>query len=162
SPTLLPAPSILPSGTVTFLFTDIEGSTMLWERHKGAMPAALARHNTILQHAIIAHDGMVFKTVGDAVCAVFASAPNTLPAALDAQRALHIENWTTTGMTAGEWLRVRMALHTGTAVVHSGEYQGLALSRVARLLAAAHGSQMLLSLATQELVRNHLPPDVVL
>src|SRR5262249_37319103 len=93
---------------------------------------------------------------------VFASAPNALRATLDAQRALHTENWTAMGLPAGEQLRVRMALHTGTAAVHNGEYQGLALSRVARLLAAGHGSQMLLSLVTQELVRNHLPPDVVL
>jgi class 3 adenylate cyclase len=151
----VPAP--LPGGTITFLFTDIAGSTNLWEQHKDVMPAALARHDAILREAIAAHGGIVFKTIGDGVCAVFTSAPQTLGAALDAQRTLHAEVWDAAGP-----LRVRMALHTGTAEVRGGEYQGLALSRVARLLAAGHGGQVLLSQATQELVRNHLPPGVEL
>jgi predicted ATPase len=121
------------------------------------MPAAIARHDTIVRQAIAAHGGVVFKTVGDAVCAVFTSAPRALAAALAAQRALHVEAWGATGP-----LRVRMALHTGTAELRDGEYQGLALSRTARLLAAGHGGQVLLSQSTQELVRNHLAPDVEL
>jgi class 3 adenylate cyclase len=83
----------LPSGTVTFLFTDIEGSTALWERHPKGMPDALARHEAILRQAIAARGGVVFKTVGDAVCAAFASAPQALAAALDAQRTLQTEPW---------------------------------------------------------------------
>jgi predicted ATPase/class 3 adenylate cyclase len=149
-----PQPTPLPSGTVTFLFTDIEGSTKLWERHRLAMRDALARHEAILRQAIESRGGVVFKTIGDAVCAAFASAPQALAAALDAQRALQTEDW-----GAIEALRVRMALHTGTAEVQASDYAGFALSRVARILDAGHGGQVLLSLATQVLVRNHLPPD---
>jgi predicted ATPase/class 3 adenylate cyclase len=160
TPTIHAAPSAgahLPSGTVTFLFTDIQGSTQLWELQRAVMPSALARHNAILHAAITVRGGAVFKTVGDSICAVFVNAPQALAATLDAQRALAAEPWETI-----EPLRVRMALHTGTAEIHDGEYMGLALSRVARLLDLAHGGQILLSLATQELVRNHLPGDVEL
>src|SRR5260370_5562737 len=100
----------LPTGTVTFLFTDIEGSTRLWEQHPEAMPLALTRHDLLLRQAIEAHGGHVFKTVGDQFCAAFAAAPQALAAALAAQRALQIEPWTQTGP-----LRVRVALHTATA-----------------------------------------------
>lgn len=156
------SPAALPSGTVTFLFTDIAGSTRLWEQQPQAMRAALARHDALVRGAIESHSGQVFKTVGDAVCAVFAAAP----AALAAQRALQAEPWATLagGAASGSQLRiaVRMALHTGTAELLGGEYAGYALSRVARILSAGHGGQVLLSDATQELVRNHLPPDVAL
>jgi len=145
----------LPRGTITFLFTDIEGSTRLWERHSQAMPAAMARHDTILQDVITTHGGVVFKTVGDAVCAAFGRAPDALAAALSAQRALQAEPW---GLT--EPVGVRMALHTGTVEAYGNDYHGLALSRVARLLAAGSGGQILLSLTTQELVREALPPEV--
>jgi predicted ATPase/class 3 adenylate cyclase len=155
-PTATPAIA-LPSGTVTFLFTDIEGSTQLWEQHPQAMPAAIERHNAILSAAIARHGGVVFKLVGDAVYAAFASAPEALAAALSAQRALHAEAWGATGL-----LRVRMALHTGSAAARDGDYLGLPLSRVARLLAAGHGGQILLSLATQELLRDQLPDDTAL
>jgi predicted ATPase/class 3 adenylate cyclase/DNA-binding XRE family transcriptional regulator len=157
SPTLPPAAPILPSGTVTFLFTDIEGSTQLWEQHPQGMPSALARHDAVLQQAITAHDGVVFKTVGDAVYAAFARAPDASVAALAAQRVLQAEGWGATGP-----LRVRMALHTGVAEERAGDYFGPPLNRLARLLAAGHGSQILLSLATAELVREHLPPDTEL
>ncbi|HSH79272.1 MAG TPA: adenylate/guanylate cyclase domain-containing protein, partial [Herpetosiphonaceae bacterium] len=83
----------LPSGTVTFLFTDIEGSTTRWEQQRAAMQAALARHDAILREAIEGHGGHVFKTVGDAFYAVFATAPTALEAALAAQRALQDETW---------------------------------------------------------------------
>jgi predicted ATPase/class 3 adenylate cyclase/Tfp pilus assembly protein PilF len=147
----------LPSGTVTFLFTDIVGSTALWEEHPQAMRTALVRHDAILRQVIAAHHGVVFKTIGDAICAAFAHAPDALAAACAAQRALLAEDWATT-LT----LRERVALHTGTAHAHAGDYLGLPLSRVARLLAVAHGGQILLSLATEELVQEHLPPDVTL
>jgi predicted ATPase/class 3 adenylate cyclase len=147
----------LPTGTVTFLFTDIESSTQLWERHKQAMSAALPRHDAILREVVTAHGGAIFKKVGDAVCAAFPTASDALAAALDAQRALAGEGWGATGP-----LRVRMALHSGTAEERDGDYFGLPLSRVARLLAAGHGGQVLLSLATEELARDHLPPDVTL
>jgi predicted ATPase/class 3 adenylate cyclase len=144
----------LPSGTVTFLFTDIEGSTRLWEEHPEAMREALGRHDALLREAIGAHQGRVFKTVGDQFCAAFTAAPEALAAALTAQRALHAEPWPGTGP-----LRVRMALHTGTAEAREGDYLGPPLNRIARLLEAGHGGQILLSLATQELVRDHLPEE---
>ena len=98
----------LPTGTVTFLFTDIEGSTKLWEAHPGAMQTALATHDALLRRAIEAHDGYVFKTIGDAFCAAFATAPRGLEAALAAQLALLAEPW-----PEPLALKVRMALHTG-------------------------------------------------
>jgi predicted ATPase/class 3 adenylate cyclase/DNA-binding CsgD family transcriptional regulator len=142
-----------PTGTVTFLFTDIQGSTKLWEHNVPAMQSALARHNQILQNVIEARGGHVFKTVGDAYCAAFPDAPSALEAALEAQRALSAEEW---GDEIG-LLRVRMALHTGSAEARGGDYFGPPVNRVARLLSAGHGGQTLLSLATQELVRDELP-----
>lgn len=143
---------VIPTGTVTFFFTDIEGSTTLWERYPDAMKAALARHDALLRRAIEGQGGYVFKTVGDAFCAAFATAPEALTAALTAQRLLYAEAWGETGP-----LRVRMALHTGNAEERDGDYFGPALNRVARLLAIGHGGQILLSLATEELVRDGRP-----
>src|SRR6476646_259914 len=102
--------SELPTGTVTFLFTDIEGSTTRWEHQPHAMGTALARHDALLRAAIVEHDGVVVKTVGDAFHAAFARAPDAVTAALDAQRRLQAEPWEEIGP-----LRVRMALHTGAA-----------------------------------------------
>src|SRR5215208_5648930 len=148
----------VPTGTVTFLFTDIEGSTKLWERHTATMRISLARHDEILQEAIEGHGGFVFKTVGDAFCAAFATALDALESALAAQRALLSEPW-------GEEidaLRARMALHTGTADERNGDYFGPAVNRVARLLSAGHGGQVLLSLPAAELVRDTLPSGAAL
>src|SRR4051812_26336476 len=108
-----------PTGTVTFLFTDIEGSTKRWERQPAAMQAALARHDALLRKAIEARGGYVFKTVGDAFCAAFATAPDALAAAIAAQRALHGEPWGEIGP-----IRVRMALHTGAAQERDTDYFG--------------------------------------
>ena len=159
----LPAPpspsehTPLPGGAVTFLFTDIEGSTTRWEQHKEAMRRSLARHDAFLRDAIAAHGGYLFKTVGDAFCAAFARPAAAMAAALDAQRAFHTEVWGAT-----EPLRVRMALHTGVVEAQAGDYHGLPLSRVARLLAVGHGGQTLLSRATAELIREDLPPGAAL
>src|ERR671911_12211 len=142
------------TGPLTFLFTDVEGSTSLWERNSEAMSEALSRHDEILRAAIEAHDGRVFKTVGDAFHATFSTAPDALEAALEAQRALLCEEWPETGP-----LRVRMALHTGTAEERDADYFGPSLNRVARLLSAGHGGQILISLATEELVRDELPEE---
>jgi len=147
-----------PTGTVTFLFTDVEGSTKLWEDNAPAMQAALARHDKILRNAIEERGGYVFKTVGDAFCAAFPTAPAALEAALVAQRELFAEEWDEEIGT----LRVRMALHTGAAEERDGDYFGPPLNRVARLLSAAFGGQVLLPLTTQELVRDQLPADVEL
>ena len=143
----------LPTGTVTLLLTDIEGSTRLWEAHAAAMRAALARHDALLRHCIEGHSGHVFKTGGDAFCAAFHTASDAVAAALEAQRALHREPWPEAAK-----LRVRMALHSGAVELRDGDYFGAPLNRVARLLAAGHGGQTLLSEATHDLCRDHLPP----
>ncbi|HWQ11215.1 MAG TPA: tetratricopeptide repeat protein [Roseiflexaceae bacterium] len=178
--------SALPSGTLTFLFTDIAGSTQLWERHPAWMRAALARHDALLRQAIESHGGQVFKSVGDGVYAVFADAPTALAAALAAQRALAAEPWDAlaaddapppsddgvhtaanpdtadTARATLSTIQVRMALHTGAAEARGGDYFGPALNRLARLLACAHGGQVLATLATAELLRDQLPPGVAL
>jgi predicted ATPase/class 3 adenylate cyclase len=141
----------VPTGTVTFLFTDIEGSTSLWERAPQAMKAALARHDALLRSACAAHRGHVFKTIGDAFCVAFASPSDALQAALDAQQQLAAQAW---GETP---LKVRMGLHTGETDERDGDYFGPPVNRAARLMAAGHGGQVLLSSATQELVRDRLP-----
>jgi predicted ATPase/class 3 adenylate cyclase/Tfp pilus assembly protein PilF len=141
-----------PTGTVTFLFTDIEGSTKMWERSPHAMHRALSRHDEILREAIEEHGGYVFKTVGDAFCCAFLTAPDALESALEAQRSLLKERW-----AESDPLRVRMALHMGVAEERDGDYFGPPVNRVARLLSAAHGGQVLLSLPAQELVRDQLP-----
>ena len=119
------------------------------------MRSALARHDELLRYAISSRGGRVFKTVGDAFCAVFPTATDALAAALEAQRALHIERWPDPVK-----LRVRMALHTGAVELRDGDYFGAPLNRVARLLAAGHGGQTLLSESTHDLARDHLPPLV--
>ena len=141
-----------PTGTVTFLFTDIEGSTKLWEQNPDAMRPALARHDDLLRGCIEQQDGYIVKTTGDGVHAAFATAPEALAAVLTAQRALRAEPWEPQAP-----ISVRMGLHTGIAERRDGDYYGSALNRVARLMAAGHGGQVLLSAATQELVRDLLP-----
>jgi predicted ATPase/class 3 adenylate cyclase len=145
----------LPSGTVTFLFTDIEGSTTRWEHQPEAMRVALARHDALVRTAIREHDGHVVKTMGDAFHAVFVRAPDAVATALDVQRRLQAEPWGEIGS-----IRVRMAVHTGTAEERGGDYYGPPLNRAARLMSAAHGGQVLLSQATYELVRD-TPPEGV-
>jgi predicted ATPase/class 3 adenylate cyclase len=146
-----------PSGTVAFLFTDIQGSTRLWEREPAAMSAALARHDALLRAAVEAQDGVVFKTIGDAFCAAFSTTADALAASLAAQQALAAEGWPTS-----QPILVRMALHCGAAEERDGDYFGPSLNRVARLLSAGHGGQVLLSLAAEELVRDLLPAGVTL
>lgn len=148
----------LPSGAVTFLFTDIEGSTPLYQNFPEAMPRAMTRHHEILQDAIRAHSGVVFNIIGDAFCAAFENAPDACRAALDAQRALRAENWRELGS-----LRVRMGLHTGNADARDDNYvSSLTLVRAQRVMSAGHGGQTLLSSATAELVQTSLPPNVTL
>src|SRR5215204_4697685 len=129
----------------------------MWERSPQAMQAALARHDELLRRAIEEHGGYVFKTVGDAFCCAFLTAPDALEAALDAQRLVLKERW-----GDGDPLRVRMALHMGAAEERDGDYFGPPVNRVARLMSAAHGGQVLLSLPTQELVRDQLPAETSL
>src|ERR671921_1746968 len=114
-----------PTGTLTFLFTDIEGSTRHWENDAPAMQAALSRHDELLRSVIEERGGYVFKTVGDAFCAAFPTAPDALEAALEAQRRLHASEWEQTGP-----LRARTALHTGAAGEGDGDYFGPPVNRV--------------------------------
>jgi class 3 adenylate cyclase len=145
----------LPSGIVTFLFTDIEGSTRLFQQHPAAMPPALARHHALLQEAIDFHHGRVFNIVGDAFCAERARAEDAAAAAL--RVAACIGNPGT-----GSALRVRMGLHTGAADVQDGEYRPPYASRAQRVMNAGHGGQTLLSAAAAERVRPALPPGTTL
>src|SRR5262249_13190470 len=145
----------LPLGTVTFLYTDIEGSTRRWDNHPALMKAAVERHDVILRDAIEAAGGSVFRTMGDAFCAVFAAAPDAALAALVAQRALQDESWA----EELEGLKVRMALHTGTGEVRDGDYVGAHLNRISRLLVAGHGGQVLLSQPTYGLVADDAALD---
>jgi predicted ATPase/class 3 adenylate cyclase len=147
-----------PSGTVTFLFTDIEGSTALWERDRQAMAAAVERHVALLRTAIDANDGVLFKTVGDAVQAAFPNAPGAIAAAVAAQRALQAEPWSE---PPGP-LHVRMALHAGEAVPREGDYLAAPLNRLDRLLAAGHGTQIVLTEVVERLVEGALPAGVSL
>ena len=139
------------SGTVIFLFTDIEGSTRLWERFPQAMEAALERHDQILRAAVAASNGQVVKTTGDGMMVVFSSAAAAVRACLAAQRDLAAESWGATGP-----LRVRMGVHAGEPASRSSDYFGPVVNRAARIMAAGHGGQVLLSAAAAELVADRL------
>jgi class 3 adenylate cyclase len=139
------------------LFTDLEGSTRLWEEHPEAMKVALSRHDVILRDVVGTHGGRVVKTTGDGLHAVFATAPEATAAAVDAQRRLMAEVW-----TMPEPLRVRMGLHTGNAEMRDGDYFGSAVNRAARVAAVAHGGQVVLTSASAALVRESLPDGLEL
>jgi predicted ATPase/class 3 adenylate cyclase len=139
----------LPTGTVTFLFTDIEGSTRLWQEHPKAMKPALARHDEILRAAIEAHDGHYVKSTGDGAYAVFSTASEAIDAAVASQRAMVTEAW-----LLPDPLRVRIGIHTGQADLRDGDYYGTAVNKAARLMSIAHGGQIVVSLATEELVQD--------
>jgi class 3 adenylate cyclase len=147
----------LPSGTVTLLFTDVEGSTRLWEAERDAMAAALRRHDEILRGAIEQVGGYVFKTVGDSFCAAFSAARAGLDAALTAQQSLAGQSWPTSRPIV-----VRMGLHAGVCEERDGDYFGPAVNRAARLLAVASGGQVLLSGVAAELLSDELPDGVAL
>ena len=145
------------TATVTFLFTDIVGSTRLWDRHPEAMREALDRHDALLARIVSASRGVIFRTMGDAICAAFDSATDAVAAAIDAQRRLEAEPWPEPAR-----LTVRMGIHTGIAELRDGDYLGPPLNRVARLLSTAHGGQIVLSETTTELVRGVLERGVAL
>ena len=146
-----------PSGTVTFLFTDIEGSTRLWEDHPTEMAAAVERHDQIMRSAIEDHDGYVFTTAGDAFCAAFARAGDAVAAALVAQTELAAEGW-----PEPVGLRARMGLHTGEAQERDGDYFGPTLNHAARLMSAGSGGQVLVSGVCAGLCRTGVPPGAQL
>ncbi|HEV8065338.1 MAG TPA: adenylate/guanylate cyclase domain-containing protein [Acidimicrobiales bacterium] len=149
--------SAVPSGTVTLLFTDIEGSTKLWESEPAEMADALRRHEAILRAAIESPGGYLFKTNGDAFCASFSTPSAAVEAVTSAQRSLTSEEWPTS-----QPLRVRMGLHSGVCEERDGDYFGPAVNRAARLTALAHGGQVLVSGATAELLFDSLAEGVEL
>ena len=147
----------LPTGTVTFLFTDLEVSTRLWDQEPDAMRAALARHDEILRDGVAAHGGQVVKGRGDGVHAVFATADAAVRAAIDCEFAMVAESW-----AVSEPLRARIGIHTGVAELRDRDYFGSAVNRAARLEAIAHGGQIVCSQATADLARDVLAEGVVL
>jgi predicted ATPase/class 3 adenylate cyclase len=149
--------SRIPSGTITLLFSDIAGSTRLWESEPDAMGTALRRHDDILRSAIEGAEGYVFKTVGDAFCAAFETPRQAVRAAVRAQLDVHGESWPTATP-----LRVRIGLHTGVCEERDGDYFGPTVNRAARLEAIAHGGQTVASGTTAELVDGSLPDGVKL
>jgi predicted ATPase/class 3 adenylate cyclase len=142
---------------VTFAFTDIEGSTQRWDLDREAMQQALRRHDELVRPAIEAHAGRIFKTMGDEFCAAFARPEDAVAAMLEVQRALKAGDF-----SAVDGLRVRAAIHTGTADERDGDYYGPPVNRVARLLTIAHGGQILVSGATADLVQGELPKQASL
>jgi predicted ATPase/class 3 adenylate cyclase/Tfp pilus assembly protein PilF len=150
-------PVALPTGTLTFLFTDIEGSTALWDCHPVAMQAALARHDALFEEVLARHGGRQVKErgEGDSIFAVFTSPSAALAAACALQQALLAEPWPPEAP-----LRVRMGLHTGEAALRGIGYYGVTVNRTARIRSLAHGGQILLSQATRDLLRDALPEGV--
>ncbi len=147
----------LPSGTVTFLFSDVEGSTRLLTRLPGRYAEVLAEHQRLLRAAFDEHDGREVHTEGDAFFVAFARAGDAIAAAVSGQRALASQRW-----PEGVDVRVRMGVHTGEAEVRQDDYVGLDVHRAARICAAGHGGQVLISSSTRELVADELPADVAL
>jgi predicted ATPase/class 3 adenylate cyclase len=140
------ADAVPPSGTVTFLFTDIEGSTRLWQEHAVEMAEALERHDSIVRRAIASHGGFVFTTAGDSFAAAFSRAGDAVAAAIDAQRLLDAEPW-----PAATPLRVRMGLCSGEAQERHGDYFGSVVNRAARIMGLGSGGQILMSALTRDL-----------
>ncbi len=147
--------SPLHAGTVTFLFTDIEGSTKLWEQNPEAMRTALARHDAILRQAVETSGGQIIKTTGDGVHAGFSTVLDAVSAAVSAQRQLQ-------ALLGELQLKVRMGVSTGESELREGDYFGTAVNRAARLMSVAHGGQILISSAAMELVRDQLRDGIAL
>ncbi|MGE3271532.1 MAG: tetratricopeptide repeat protein [Chloroflexota bacterium] len=145
----------LPTGTVTFLFTDIEGSTRLLDSQPDAYRRALGRHDEIIRRAVAEHDGVVVQSRGDGFCAAFSRPLAAIRAAVGSQQQLRQEDWGEAGQ-----LKARMGIHTGEVELHGGEYFGVPLHRCARIMDCAHGGQVVLSSATAGLVGEALPPGV--
>lgn len=149
----------LPDGVVTFLFTDVEGSTRMWEESPDLMMQALGQHDQVIDDAVLQHDGHSVKPrgEGDSRFVVFQTARDAVAATAEIQRDLEATEWVTPTQ-----LRVRASLHSGTADLQLGDYYGSVVNRAARLRAIAHGGQTLISGATYELVRDHMPEGVTL
>ncbi len=146
-----------PTGVVTFLFTDLEDSTYLWEEYPTEMKSALARHDTILELSVDEGKGKIVKTTGDGLHAVFHSPIDAIQAVVTAQKSIQTEEWGSTGP-----LRVRMALHSGEAEFRGGDYYGSVVNRAARIMGSAAGEQILVSAATADLTGDQMPTGVTL
>jgi len=144
-----------PSGTITFLFTDIAGSAQLWENFPEDMVASLARHDAIIERTVAANDGYIFKQAHDGFCVAFQSAIDAVNAAVDGQLALQAESWEKTGP-----LQVRMALYTGESDELEGDYFGPVINRVSRLQEVTHSRQILISQSTWELACDQMHQDI--
>ncbi len=147
----------LPSGTLTFLFTDVEGSSARWERNRTAMRDALRRHDAIVRRTLEAHAGIVLEAVGDAFHAVFERAEDAAACASDLRDTLDAEDW-----SAVDELPVRIALHAGSAVANEGRYAGAVVDAVKVLVALCHGGQTVVSQTVAMLLANTLPPELSL
>src|SRR5713101_7808137 len=149
----------LPEGTITFMLTDLQGSTQAWEKKPKAMRNAMARHDAILAGTISYHEGQRVEAgrEGDSVLAVFRTAATAAACALDIQRSFATESW-----PEGLELKVRVALHTGEAQLRDNHYFGPALNRCARLLATCHPGQILLTRATESMLASEIPPGAEL
>ena len=147
----------LPFGTITFLFTDIENSTPLWEKHPEEMKSALAKHDSILKGAVASNNGQIIKTTGDGIHAVFSTAIDSVNAALDAQKIFQTSKALKTSEVS---IKVRMGMHTGEAEQRDGDYYGGTLNRAARIMSIGHGGQILLSETTLQIAQEHLSSDV--
>jgi predicted ATPase/class 3 adenylate cyclase len=147
----------LPRGTVTFLFSDVEGSTRLLTRLGSRYAEVLGEHQRVLRAAFDEHGGREVHTEGDAFFVAFARASDAIAAAASAQRSLASRRW-----PEGVDVRVRMGVHTGEAEVRMGDYVGLDVHRAARICSAGHGGQVVVSSSTRELVADELPPDVAI
>src|SRR5436190_13902829 len=147
----------LPRGTVTFLFTDIEGSTRLLKQLRNRYEEALAEHQRILRKSFDEHGGREIDTQGDSFFVAFSRAKDAVAAAVEAQLAIAEQAW-----PEGAELRVRMGVHTGEPTVGEERYVGLGVHRAARITAAGHGGQVLVSQTTRELLRDDPLPDVSL
>ena len=144
-----------PTKLLAFLFTDIVGSSKIWEKFPNAAGEVIARHDAIMRQAADRHEGRVFKTVGDAFCIAFPTAVSALTAALEVQRTLASQDWGAVGT-----LRVRIGIHAGPAELRDNDYFGSTLNRTARIEAAAHGGQILLSQGAVELVQHDAPEGI--
>ncbi|MBM3460396.1 MAG: adenylate/guanylate cyclase domain-containing protein, partial [Armatimonadetes bacterium] len=149
----------LPTGTLTFLLTDIQGSTRLWEHHPDVMPGVLERHDALVRGCVEAYQGHVIRCrgEGDAIFAVFTNAGSAAGAVAAAQRALFAEPWPETTP-----IRVRAAIHTGEAQLRDEDYYGSAINRCARIRSLAFGGQTLVSEAVRALIQDGLPEEILL
>jgi predicted ATPase/class 3 adenylate cyclase len=146
--------SNLPTGTVTFLFTDIENSTPLWEKHPEAMKSALAKHDSLVRSISLLHNGRIIKTTGDGFHVVFATATDAVQAAIHAQQAIQKDSWDDVA------IKVRMGIHTGEAELRDGDYFGGTLNLAARIMSIGHGGQILISEITLQIAQEHLSAHV--